>query len=86
MRTQHDHLVLYGVIDGTRKPKTLQGYLQHLVDELDQLWAGVETYDAATGESFLMRAMLLCTIHDYVGSRDIAMQRGAGNECSLQAS
>ena len=47
---------------------------------------GVETYDAATGEIFLMRAMLLCTIHDYVGSRGIAMQRGAGKKFSSKAS
>jgi hypothetical protein len=45
-------------------------YLEPLVDELLELWAGVPAYDITkdTGErSFQLRAMLLWTIHDFPG-------------------
>jgi hypothetical protein len=78
VRTQADNIILLGVIDGKRKPSTLKGYIAHLVDELEMLWAGLDTYDAATKEIFKMKAMLICSQHDYVGLSDIALQRGAG--------
>ncbi|XP_016192898.1 uncharacterized protein LOC107633813 [Arachis ipaensis] len=40
-------------------------YLEPLVDELKQLWDGVETYDANKGTTFKMRAALIWTISDF---------------------
>ena len=45
-------------------------YLEPLVDELLELWSGVPTYDVskeAGSRSFQLRAMLLWTIHDFLG-------------------
>nr|CAH67329.1 OSIGBa0102I15.9 [Oryza sativa] len=36
-----------------------------LVEDLLELWAGVDTYDAITGKSFKLRAAVLWCIHDY---------------------
>nr|XP_016511071.1 PREDICTED: uncharacterized protein LOC107828309 [Nicotiana tabacum] len=41
-------------------------YLEHLVDELQELWYnGADTYDASRKENFCMRAALLWTINDF---------------------
>jgi len=45
-------------------------YLEPLVDELLELWAGVSTYDITKDvghRSFQLRAMFLWTIHDFPG-------------------
>ena len=45
-------------------------YLEPLVDELLELWAGVPAYDVsevAGSKNFQLRAMLLWTIHDFPG-------------------
>ncbi|XP_016204229.1 uncharacterized protein LOC107644813 [Arachis ipaensis] len=42
-------------------------YLQPLIDELKQLWDGVETYDAKEGNTFKMCAALIWTISDFPG-------------------
>ncbi len=40
-------------------------YLQPLIDELLQLWDGVEANDASSKETFNLRAALLWTINDF---------------------
>ncbi|KAK5826758.1 hypothetical protein PVK06_021688 [Gossypium arboreum] len=40
-------------------------YLQPLIEELKQLWSGVETYDVLRKENFNLRAALLWTINDF---------------------
>ena len=45
-------------------------YLEPLVEELLQLWEGVEAYDVIKeigDRAFRLRAMLLWTIHDFPG-------------------
>ncbi|XP_072066365.1 uncharacterized protein [Arachis hypogaea] len=42
-------------------------YLEPLMDELKQLWDGIETYDANKGNTFKMRAALMWTISDFLG-------------------
>ena len=83
IRTQADNIILQGIIDGRRKPQTLQGYIALIVEELERLWVGIDTYDAVTGETFKLRAMLICSQQDYVGLSDIAMQRGAGDPLDM---
>ena len=78
VRTRASNLILYGVIGGKRKPKSLQAYIQSLVDELQVLWEGVDTFDSASGTRFPLRAMLLVSLHDYPGYRDVALQHDAG--------
>nr|XP_025673255.1 uncharacterized protein LOC112772501 [Arachis hypogaea] len=57
-------------------PKTLDNdidvYLQFLVDELKQLWDGVETYDAKEGNTFKMCAALMWTISDFPGLENLS--------------
>ncbi|GMI63804.1 hypothetical protein HRI_000049700 [Hibiscus trionum] len=40
-------------------------YMQPLIEELKQLWVGVETYDVLKKENFNLRAALLWTINDF---------------------
>ncbi|KAL3834256.1 hypothetical protein ACJIZ3_008992 [Penstemon smallii] len=54
------------LIPGPSPPgNNIDVYLQPLIDELKELWVGVETYDASTKQNFNMRAALLWTINDF---------------------
>lgn len=54
------------LISGPKGPgNDIDVYLQPLIDELQILWHGVETFDAARNEMFHMRAALLWTINDF---------------------
>ncbi|CAN0880472.1 hypothetical protein LINGRAHAP2_LOCUS13670 [Linum grandiflorum] len=61
-------LILNSIIPGPKQPgNDIDIYLQPLIDELNILWDGVETYDASTKETFKMRALLMSTISDFPG-------------------
>ncbi|XP_025703733.1 uncharacterized protein [Arachis hypogaea] len=47
-------------------------YLQPLIDELKQLWDGVETYDAKEGNTFKMCVALMWTISDFPGLENLS--------------
>ncbi|XP_025628325.1 uncharacterized protein [Arachis hypogaea] len=47
-------------------------YLQPLVDELKQLWDGIETYDPKEGSTFKMCAALMWMIIDFPGLRNLS--------------
>ncbi|XP_016185333.1 uncharacterized protein LOC107626964 [Arachis ipaensis] len=47
-------------------------YLQPLVDELKQLWDGVETYDVKEENTFKMCATLMWTISDFPGLENLS--------------
>jgi len=55
------------MISGPRQPgNDIDVYLSPLVENLKMLWAdGVETFDACAFETFMMRAMLFCTINEF---------------------
>jgi hypothetical protein len=54
------------LIPGPRSPgKAFDVFLQPLVEELLELWKGVDTLDAITGKDFKLRAAVLWCIHDY---------------------
>lgn len=54
------------LIPGPKSPgNEIDVYLQPLIDELNELWNGVEAYDAYKGEKFILRAALLWTINDF---------------------
>lgn len=59
-------LILSMIISGPDSPgNDIDIYLEPLVDELLQLWDGVETYDASSQEKFSLRAALLWTLNDF---------------------
>jgi hypothetical protein len=61
-----EYIFLAMVIPGPEHPgKNLSILLKPLVDELLQLWAGVETWDASVKQKFTMRAAYLWSIHDF---------------------
>jgi hypothetical protein len=45
--------------------KAFDVFLQPLVEDLLELWRGVDTLDAITGKDFKLRAAVLWCIHDY---------------------
>lgn len=80
----HEHLrhllpnvVFAGVVPGPDKPKNLATYADVLVDELLQLWAGVDAVDHKD-QQFTLRAKLLFHRADYPGHSLITMLQDAG--------
>ncbi|KAL5570264.1 hypothetical protein UlMin_026839 [Ulmus minor] len=61
------------LIPGPKQPRNdIDIYLQPLIDELQELWNGVYTYDASTKKFFNLRAMLLWTINDFPAYGNLA--------------
>jgi len=54
------------LIPGPHSPgKAFDVFLQPLVEDLLELWSGVDTLDAITGKDFKLPAAVLWCIHDY---------------------
>ena len=54
------------LIPGPTSPgKDFDLFLEHLIEELLELWWGVKTLDASSGKEFTLRAVVLWCIHDY---------------------
>ncbi|XP_015968907.1 uncharacterized protein LOC107492397 [Arachis duranensis] len=65
--------ILSMIIPGPKIPgNDIDVYLEPLVDELKQLWDGVETYDANKGTTFKMRAALMWIISDFLGLENLS--------------
>ncbi|XP_073361549.1 uncharacterized protein [Aegilops tauschii subsp. strangulata] len=61
-----ENIFLTMVIPGPQHPgKNINVFMRPLVDELLQLWAGVDTYDSVTKEPFRMKVAYLFSVHDY---------------------
>ncbi|KAL3830913.1 hypothetical protein ACJIZ3_019715 [Penstemon smallii] len=66
------YLMLPLLIPGPRSPgKDIDVYLRPLIEELKELWVGVITRDAESGECFRLHAAILWTIHDLPAYSDI---------------
>ena len=68
------HLVLSLLILGKRKVKDMSIYLAPLIDELCNLWNGVQVVDNSTKgrqKTFNVRAILMWKMHDYLGYGDV---------------
>nr|KYP40480.1 hypothetical protein KK1_038167 [Cajanus cajan] len=64
----HTSFILSMIIPGKQGPgNNIDVYLQPLVEELCELWNGVDTYDSSLNENFRMRAALMWTISDFPG-------------------
>ncbi|XP_021301271.1 uncharacterized protein LOC110429536 [Sorghum bicolor] len=63
---QKSNFMMSLLIPGPHSPgKTFDIFLQPLVEDLLQLWSGVDTFDALTGKDFNLRVVVLWCIHDY---------------------
>ena len=59
-------LMLSMITPGPNSPgNDVDVYLEPLIDELLELWKGVETFDASSEKKFPLRAALLWTINDF---------------------
>ena len=66
-------LILSLVIHGPKSPRiAIDVYLQHLVEELRELWdVGVEAYDASSKNVFQLRVALMWIVHDFLAYADV---------------
>ncbi|XP_073064444.1 uncharacterized protein [Primulina eburnea] len=61
-----ENMMLSLLIPGPTSPgKDMDVFLKPLIEELKTLWEGVNTRDASSNDTFLMRAAVLWTINDY---------------------
>lgn len=65
----NEHLMLALIVPGRRQVNNMDVYLKPLVDELKELWEGINVYDAsipiATEMSFTLYGIYAYTTHDY---------------------
>ena len=67
------------LIPGPKSPaKDIDVILQPLIKELQELWKGVWTKDAATGTHFQMKAAVLWTINDFPARSSLSGWTGKG--------
>ncbi|KAG8496499.1 hypothetical protein CXB51_008990 [Gossypium anomalum] len=61
------------VIPGEKGPgNDIDVYMQPLIKELMELWAGVDAFDSSASESFTLRACLLWTINDFLANANFS--------------
>ena len=69
MKNEHPMLVL--IVPSRRQVKNIDVYLQPLVDELKELWDGINVYDVSIPitleRSFMLYGICAYTTHDYPG-------------------
>ena len=71
-RYANGNVILVAVMPGPREPeKTMNSYLEPLVDELKQLWDGV-IMQSITNTPVIVRAALICTACDIPASRKVS--------------
>jgi len=60
-------MMLSMIIYGPKQPRNdIDIYLNPLVEDMKLLWVdGVEVFDVFASETFMMHAMLFCTINDF---------------------
>jgi Transposase family tnp2 len=73
MAMKKGHLLLSMIIPGPKQVKKIDVYLQPLIEELRELWRGVDCYDGRISTSglsrqFTLKAILMWTMHDLPGT------------------
>jgi hypothetical protein len=82
LRGRPEAMLLLGIIPGPGAPKSLNPYLELLVDELIfEGTDGVMTFDAYREEYFELHARLLPFVADYPGSGKTLCMKGSGAIC-----
>ena len=72
-------LMLTMLIPGPKSAaKDIDVFLQPLIKELQELWIGEPTFDAATGTHFNMKAAVLWTINDFPARSSLSGWSGQG--------
>ena len=65
----HEAQIHHVVYDDSRSKTSrndIDVYLSSLIEDLRKLWVdGVNVYDAHVGNTFLLRAMIFCTVNDF---------------------
>ena len=68
---KNEHLMLALIFPSRRQVKNMDVYLQPLVDELKELWDGINVYDVsrpiATERSFTSYGICAYMTHEYAG-------------------
>nr|XP_016483468.1 PREDICTED: uncharacterized protein LOC107804152 [Nicotiana tabacum] len=63
---KNSYFMMTLLIPGLKCPgNDIDVYLQPMIEELKELWDGVETYDAYSQSNFMMRATVMWTINDF---------------------
>jgi len=62
------YMMLCMMMAGPRQPRNvIDVYLTPLIEDLRNLWVdGVNVYDANVGQTFRLRAMIFCTVNDFL--------------------
>jgi hypothetical protein len=64
---KYEHMFLCLIVPSPDNPgPQLNVMLQPLIEELKQLWVGIETYDCHKKQKFNLRAAYLWSIHDFL--------------------
>ncbi|XP_072087209.1 uncharacterized protein [Arachis hypogaea] len=90
IRMKPTSFILSMIIAGPKMPENdIDVYLEPLINELKQLWRGVETYDAVEKKTFKMQAALMWTISDFPGLGNLSGWNTYGGRacpaCNLDA-
>ena len=73
-RTQRykiENTIIVGLIPGPNEPKRINAFLQPIIDQLIQLWHGVDIIESANNSVPTLRAALLCFISDIPATRKV---------------
>ena len=68
MAIKKGHLMLFLLIPRTHKVKNVNVYLEPLIDELEELWKGIEVTDLsrlASTRYFFLKEVLMWMMHDF---------------------
>ena len=73
------------MISGPRQPgNDIDVYLSPLIEDLKKLWdEGVSVFDGFQNETFDLRAMLFCTINDFLAYRNLSGYNFKGHRACL---
>jgi len=70
---RQEYIFLSLVLPGPKHPgKKLNILMQPLVDELQDLWVGVNSWDASVKKEFTLRVAYLWSVHDFMAYGDFA--------------
>ena len=70
------------LIPGPKSPgKDFDLFFEPLIEDLLELWKGVTTFDACTGQKFDLRATVLLCIHDFPALSTLSGRTTKGYFC-----
>ena len=89
VRCSNSRILLWSILPGPKRPRSLSTYLRPLVDELLLLKDGIEAFDADTGDFFTLKARCVLEQLDYEGQQMFLDTLGQNayqgcNKCRLQ--